>query len=1181
MGLGDWLRRVFGRGPRPRDAIPEVIGHVTDDQGRRQVLHRGPLQHESLSPDQLQRIARLRDVLIEAYPMTLDGCVDGFLRDANPESEIQILEACAVTYQRLTAGATLGPAEKKRLYSVLCVISAGGAGPELASAVPAGRGLPDLEAITATYREARQAGDRPQRRTWRTTDVKSILCCFVVLTLAALPGLLERSKADARSAPPPRRAEPPPAAGSLLTVDRLFGAREFEAETLPEPRWSHRASAYFTLDKATAGRGRDLVRNDAATGAKTVVVPAAAFVPKGAKEPLSVEAFTFSADESRLLIYTNSKRVWRRNTRGDYWLLDVASRELRKLGGDAAASTLMFAKLSPDASRVAFVRQNNLHVQDLRTLQITPLTTDGAKTLINGTGDWVNEEELDLRDCFRWSPDSSHLLFWQFDTAGVSEFHLVNAVETNSPRITSFAYPKVGEKNSATRLGVVPARGGAVCWLTLPGDPREHYLPHAEWTPDGSRILMQQFNRLQTELRTWLVDPKSGKPHPVMTETDTAWLENENPVRWLDGGKSFLWLSERSGWRHAYRANVDGSPLVPITQGRFDVIEVEAVDEAGGWLYYAASPENATQRYLFRAKLDGSKTEQLSPARQPGWHRYAISPDAKWAVHTWSNFTTPPVVGVVQLGDHSVARTLTTNQKLRDKLAALNRPAIEFLRVEIGKGVTLDGWCMKPSRIDASAKLPLVMHVYGEPHGQTVRDAWGGSRGLWHWMLAQQNYVVASVDNRGTNVPRGRAWRKSVHRQIGILASQEQAAAVRALLKRWPFVDPARVGSWGWSGGGSMSLNAIFRYPELYRTAIAIAPVADQRLYDTIYQERYMGLPADNAKGYRDGSPLTHAAKLRGNLLLIHGTGDDNCHYQGTERLMDALIAKGKHFSVLPYPNRSHSIHEGQNTNHHLWATMTRYLRDHLQSPHAPAPESVYETRTLRGWTLYVNRDLLATAAKQTATALELLDRQLEEITRVVPKPAVIELQKVPLYFNPEYPGIRPSAEYHPGAGWLRDHGRDPAMAKAVEFTNVRIFEAETNRMPNFALHELAHAYHDRVVTGGFGNKEIRAAYTRAKDSGRYDKVERHFGNGKANTFEKAYAMTTPMEYFAETTEAYFSRNDFYPFTREQLKKHDPEMFELLGKLWNTTAEPARPAEPGKPEARAEGCGTALAVPWP
>jgi putative heme-binding domain-containing protein len=947
------------------------------------------------------------------------------------------------------------------------------------------------------------------------------------------------------------RADDPPAE-SLLSVSRLFGTNEFDTEQLPSRRWSEVTSTYFTLEVATDGTGRELVRHDPATGNRDVVVSASAFVPDGTKEPLNIDAFEFSADESRLLLYTNSQRVWRRNTRGDYWVLDMAAGKLRKLGGDAAPATLMFATFSPDGTRVAFVRENNLYVQNIEDLKITPLTSDGSKTLINGTSDWVNEEELDLRNCFRWSPDGKHVLFWQFDTTGVAAFHLVDNVVSKSPKVTSFAYPKVGETNSATRLGVVSAEGGKVQWVDLPGDRRAHYVPHADWTPDGKSVLVQQFNRVQSELTALRVDPTTGTAIEVFIEKDQAWLENDNPWRWLDGGKRVLWLSERSGWRHAYRMHLDGSPPEAITQGEFDIIALEAVDEAGGWLYYAASPKNATQRYLFRVKLDGSKTEQLAPETQAGWHDYDLSRDAKWAVHTWSNFTTPPVVELVRLDDNTAVRTLADNGKLREKLAALTRPQIEFMQVPIDDGVTLDGWRMQPAKVDGDAKLPLLMHVYGEPHGQTVRDAWPGALGLWHWMLAQQGFVVASVDNRGTNVPRGRKWRKSVHRKIGIVAPSEQAAAVRELLKRWDFVDPARVGSWGWSGGGSMSLNALFRHPDLYRTAIAVAPVADQLLYDTIYQERYMGLPADNADGYRDGSPLTHAGNLRGNLLLIHGTGDDNCHYQGTERLMEELIAKGKRFSVLPYPNRTHAINEGRNTDQHLMESMTQFLVDNLKSSSAPAPDPVYETRNVRGWTVHVNRVLMADDVRATTKVMETLDAQLADIVNVVPKAAVEKLQQVPLYFNPEYPGVRPVAEYHPGADWLRENRRDPAMAKGVEFTNVPIYTEEVNRMPWFVLHELAHAFHDRELPQGFDNRDVAAAYARAKESGKYDKVERHVGNGQPNTVEKAYAMTNPMEYFAEATEAYFGSNDFFPFTRVELKRYDPIMEELLGKLWGT-----------------------------
>ncbi len=776
---------------------------------------------------------------------------------------------------------------------------------------------------------------------------RSILGLAGILLMGWAAGAAETPRPVAREAkaaiggPAGEATEPRvpsgPTDASLLTLDRLFASDEFREERLAPLRWSRRTSDYFTLETPDAGGpGRDLVRHDPATGRRETVVPASAFIPEGKAEPLDVEAFEFSADESRLLLSTDSRRVWRRNTRGNYWVLDLGTRALRRLGGDAAPSTLMFAKFSPDASRVAYVRENNLYVQELRRLRITAVTTDGSPTRINGTADWVNEEELDIRDGFRWSPDGRSLAFWQFDTRGVRRFQLLDNTAGSYPKITSFPYPKVGETNSATRLGVVAATGGRVRWLRIPGDPREHYLPHLEWTPDGAHLLLQQFNRLQNTNLVMVADPGNGATRVALRETDAAWVDNLNPFRWTDPTGGFVWLSERDGWRHAYRADLAGAGLARITGGDFDVIGIEAQDNAGGWLYYAASPGDPTRRYLYRTRLAGGPAERLSPGGQPGWHTYDISPDCRWAVHTWSTFTTPPVVELVSLPDHQVVRVLADNRKLRGKLSALERPATGFLKLDLGAGLSLDAWYIKPPELDPAGKHPLLIHVYGEPAGQTVKDAWNGVRGLWHWMLAQQGYLVASVDNRGTATPRGRDWRRSIYRQIGILATHDQAAAVRAMLQLWPEADGGRVGVWGWSGGGSMSLNALFRYPDLYSTAIAVAPNPDQLLYDTIYQERYMGLPDDNAEGYRDGSPLTHARHLRGNLLLVHGTGDDNGHYQGTEMLMNELIARNKPFTVMPYPGRSHGISEGTNTVRHFYGTLTRYLHGHL--PTGPGP---------------------------------------------------------------------------------------------------------------------------------------------------------------------------------------------------------------------------------------------------
>lgn len=757
---------------------------------------------------------------------------------------------------------------------------------------------------------------------------KSLLCTCLALLLGGMPSLVLAAESE--------DAQSTPGAKSQLSLERLFAQREFDSAPVPALVWSTKAAGYFVLEAEKPGEPKGIWFYPLPNGERRLVVAANAFVPEGTSEQLRVEGFTFSPDESHVLLYTNSQRVWRQNTRGDYWILNVPSGKLQKLGGDIEPSSMMFAKFSPDGTRVAYVHDNNLFVQSLDDLNISQLTLDGSSTCINGTADWVNEEELSLRDCFRWSPDGEQILFWQFDTSGVPEFSMVNYTADKYPRFTTFAYPKVGQTNSSTRIGVINSSGGDVLWVALPGDPREHYIPHAEWHPGGQSILLQQFNRLQTENRVFQFALGQNTLQHLFTEADAAWLENDNPVRWLDGGKSLLWLSERSGWRQVYRADIkpksageSATSLKKLTAAEFDVIEIESFPANSAWVYFSASPDDATQRYLYRVHLENGTIERVSPSDQAGWHTYNIAPDGKWAVHHFSTFSDPPTVDLIRLEDHSTIRVFTDNQVLRQRLQEVNLPSREFFKVSVD-GLDFDGWVLKPSHFDASEKYPLLVHVYGEPYGQTVKDAWGGNRALWHWMLAEQGYVVISIDNRGTIIPKGRAWRKSVHRQIGTLASQDQATAIKKLVAQWDYIDPQRIGVWGWSGGGSMSLNAVFRYPDLYRTAVAVAPVPDQTLYDSIYQERYMGLPDDNAEGYRQGSPITHAKNLQGNLLIIHGTGDDNCHYQGVELLIDELVRHNKHFTVLPYPNRSHSIQEGDNTVVHFYTYITRYLRDHL-----------------------------------------------------------------------------------------------------------------------------------------------------------------------------------------------------------------------------------------------------------
>ena len=720
---------------------------------------------------------------------------------------------------------------------------------------------------------------------------------------------------------------PAAASGDSLTVQRVFSG-EFNARGVGQLRWIEGGTAFITVEPAADGRGREIVRHETATDARSVVVTAAQLTPAGAGAPLAFQSFAWSDDNSKLLLFTNTKKVWRQNTRGDYWVLDRTANKLTQLGGDAKPSTLMFATFSPDGKEVAYVRESDMYVENLADHRIARLTSDGSRTSINGTSDWVYEEELGVRKAFDWSPDSRHVAFWHFDASPVKDYLLINDTDSLYPFVTRIPYPKAGTTNSRVTIGVVAPTGGPVTWLDVVGDTAKSYIARMDWL-DPSSIMVQHLNRKQNENEFWVGDATTGKGRAVFTERDSAWVDVQD-LRWINGGRTALFQSERDGWRHIYSIHRDGSGLRKITVDPFDVIDFIGLDEKAGIVYFLASPADATQRYLYRAPLKGGKAARVSPADQPGRHGYDISPDGHWAVHTVSRFDVPPRVELIRLPSHAVVRVLENNDSLRAKYAALKSPPTEFFHVKTAEGVPLDGYLMRPASFDSTQSYPVLVQVYGEPAAQTVHDAWGGDGMLFHRMIANRGYLVVSIDNRGTPAPKGRAWRKSIYGSVGVLAAEDQAAGLRALAAMHRFVDTTRVAIWGWSGGGTNTLNAMFRHPELYKVGMAVAPVPDQKLYDTIYQERYMGLPQENVEGYRQGSAINFAEGLRGNLLIVHGSGDDNVHFQGTERLINRLIQLGKRFDMMDYPNRTHGIFEGPGTTQHIYTLLDRYLTEHL-----------------------------------------------------------------------------------------------------------------------------------------------------------------------------------------------------------------------------------------------------------
>jgi dipeptidyl-peptidase-4 len=666
-----------------------------------------------------------------------------------------------------------------------------------------------------------------------------------------------------------------------------------------ERRWLDGGSAYSMIERG------ELVRYDTATGKREVLMSAKELTPPNLDRALSpVESGSTNAN--KMLFATNPRTVMIRKIANDYWVLDKIAASWHKLGGKTN-SGLLYAKISPDGTRAAYVRECNIYVENIASGAIKQLTRDGSENIINGTSDWVNEEELSTRDAYVWSPDGRRIAFLQFDQSNVPEFTLINYTDSLYPKLTQYHYPKPGQTNSAVRLGVVSASGGAVRWMKVSGDPRNIYIARFGWA-NSDEIILQQLNRLQNTNNLWLANANSGEMRLMYQDRDEAWVNINNTFTWLDSGKRLLFESEDDGWRHAYAISRDGDAHL-ITTGGFDLVSITSVDRTNGWLYYTASPENATQRYLYRSRLDGSgQPQRVTPTNQPGTHTYNISPNGLWAFHSYSKFDDPGISELVSLPDHKSVRIFQTNADLKAKVSPLLCGRTELFQVDIGDGVKLDGWLIKPSHFDETKKYPLILNVYGEPASTTVNDSWSGTGRLLLAALADDGYLIGSFDNRGTPAPKGRDWRKIVYRSIGVLASKDQAAAVRAIAASRPYVDLERVGVFGWSGGGSMTLNLMFRSPELFKVGVAGAPVPDQALYDSIYQERYMGLPDENAQGYKDGSPINFASGLQGKLLIIHGTGDDNVHFQGTQRLLNKLIELNKQFRFMEYPNRRHGI---------------------------------------------------------------------------------------------------------------------------------------------------------------------------------------------------------------------------------------------------------------------------------
>ncbi|WP_063703790.1 S9 family peptidase [Pseudoalteromonas gelatinilytica] len=770
--------------------------------------------------------------------------------------------------------------------------------------------------------------------------IKTSTLAFAVVAGLGLQACSSTEQASTPSATVNATANP-------LSLEQIYKEKDFKAERSTYFTWLDDGTGYTVLEERESDKsnqddkakddehgvkGNDIVFYNADGTGRKVLVSYEKLIPKGEKEPLTVESYQWSKDGKWLMVFTNGEQVWRSRSRGDFWLLNLETDSLYQLGGEnIEAKKLMFAKFSPDSSKVAYVRDNNIYMEKVGSKAVTALTTDGNDTIVNGNFDWVYEEEFTIRDGFRWSPDNKSIAYWQLDTSGVKYFTMINNTDDLYPTLKEFPYPKAGEMNSAVKVGVVSLSDKKTRWAELGGDNRDRYIPRISWAGTGESLMIQDLNRPQSHNKVWLFDWQKQQLTKILEDKDDAFIEWFYKANWSKDGKFFIWHSERDGWRHLYRVSRDGKTVVDLTPGEYDIIDMLALNEDKNVMYFTASPDDPGQRYLFRTSLDGSsKPVRVTPESFDGSNSYYMSKDTSWAMHTFSKFGTPPMKEIIKVSDHSNVKTLVENTALKEKLATEQLPTHEFFTVNARDGVELDGYIMFPANMDKSKKYPIVFYVYGEPWGSTVQDRWEGDSYLYKSYLTQQGFIVASVDNRGTRAPKGRDWRKSIYKKIGSITVRDQVDALDAMAKRWDVIDTDRVGVWGHSGGGSSTLNLLFRHGDKYKVGIASAPVPDIRLYDTIYQERYAGNPNTDPESYDNTSPITFAKDLQGKLLLIHGTGDDNVHYQGSERLINELVKHNKQFEFFSYPNRSHSLREGEGTTLHYHTMMANFFEKHL-----------------------------------------------------------------------------------------------------------------------------------------------------------------------------------------------------------------------------------------------------------
>ncbi|WP_242921379.1 S9 family peptidase [Pontibacter liquoris] len=714
-----------------------------------------------------------------------------------------------------------------------------------------------------------------------------------------------------------------------ITLEDIYKKGAFRAASVYGVNWMKNGQYYSSQVADEQNRVNDIVKYDVTTGKPvSTIIEGESLVPEGGSQPIQYDDYTFSSDEKKVLFATGTERIYRRSSKADYYVYDLATKKLTKLSNGGKQ---LYATFSPDAKRVAFARDNNMFFVDLSNMKETQITTDGKlNSIINGYSDWVYEEEFSFAQAFHWAPDGSKIAFYTFDETKVPEYNMQLWGELY-PQDYKYKYPKAGEPNSVISISVYDLSKGKTVKMDT-GSEIDIYIPRIKWTQNPNLLSIQKMNRLQNTLEILHANATTGKTDLVLRETDKAYIDVTDDLTYLEGGKNFIHSSEKDGYNHLYLYKMDGKLVRQITKGNWEVSNFIGYDEKNDRLYYMSTEVSPLQRHLYSISSKGKNKKHLT--QKAGTHNINMSSDYKYYLDYYTSAATPTVVSLHTAKDGKLIKVLEDNEKLRQKLAQYDIAKKDFFTMNTTDGTKLNGWMIKPTDFDPNKKYPVLMFVYGGPGSQTVTDSWGGNDFLWYQVLADKGLIVVSIDNRGTGA-RGADFKKVTYADLGKYEVADQVEGAKWLGKQ-PYVDAQRIGIWGHSFGGYMTLLGLTKGDGVFRAGISVAPVTNWRFYDSIYTERYLKTPQQNAAGYDENSPLMFADKLKGDLLLIHGTGDDNVHFQNAVEMVDALVAANKQFDSFYYPNRNHGI-SGGNTQLHRFTMMTNFLEEHLIHPEKAA----------------------------------------------------------------------------------------------------------------------------------------------------------------------------------------------------------------------------------------------------